>query len=122
MAWRIGDNGFEMHLSPDVPRVIEANLRPWIEEQLARNSLSIGDIKSWAIHPRGPRILTAAADSLALHHSLLEPSRKVLEQFGNMSSPTVLFILKSLRQRHESLPCVVLAFGPGLTIEAALIV
>jgi predicted naringenin-chalcone synthase len=122
MAWRISDHGFEMHLSPDVPHVIEANLRSWLTEELARNSLSIRDVRSWAIHPGGPRILTAAADSLDLDHSVLESSQTTLEQFGNMSSPTVLFILENLRNRAETLPCVVLAFGPGLTMEAAVIV
>jgi predicted naringenin-chalcone synthase len=121
MSWHIGDNGFEMSLSPRVPSVIKASLRPWIGEQLARHSLSIQDVKSWAIHPGGPRILTATADSLAIDHSHLEPSRNILEQFGNMSSPTVLFILQALRQVDDCLPCVALAFGPGLTIEAALI-
>jgi predicted naringenin-chalcone synthase len=122
MSWRIGDNGFEMSLSPQVPGVIKAYLRPWMTEQLARHSLSIQDVRSWAIHPGGPRILTASADSLAIDHSYLEPSRLVLEQFGNMSSPTVLFILQALRREGSRLPCVALAFGPGLTIEAALIV
>jgi predicted naringenin-chalcone synthase len=122
MAWRIGDNGFEMCLSPQVPHVIEGSLRAWLTEQLARYSLSIHDVKSWAIHPGGPRILTATADSLAIDHSFLEPSRTILEEFGNMSSPTVLFILQELRKQDNSLPCVALAFGPGVTIEAALIV
>lgn len=121
MAWRIGDNGFEMCLSPQVPDVIEGSLRPWLAEHLARHALGIHDVKSWAIHPGGPRILTAAADSLEIDHSHLEPSRTILEQYGNMSSPTVLFILQDLRRRGNSLPCVALAFGPGLTIEAALI-
>jgi len=121
MSWRIGDNGFEMCLSPQVPHVIEASLRPWLTEQLARFSLSIRDVKSWAIHPGGPRILTATADSLSIDHSFLDPSRTILEECGNMSSPTVLFILQALRQQRNSLPCVMLAFGPGLTIEAALI-
>jgi predicted naringenin-chalcone synthase len=122
MAWRIGDNGFEMCLSPDVPQVIEAELRPWLVDELSRNSLRIDDVKSWAIHPGGPRILTAAANSLAIDHALLAPSRTVLEEFGNMSSPTVLFIVEKLRRKCDSLPCVALAFGPGLAIEAALIV
>ena len=122
MAWQIGDNGFEMHLSHEVPRVIEANLRPWLARELARHQLATSDVKSWAIHPGGPRILTAAANALGLPDTAVEPSRAVLEQFGNMSSPTVLFILEKLRLQSDCLPCVVLAFGPGLTIEAALIV
>jgi predicted naringenin-chalcone synthase len=121
MAWQIGDNGFEMRLSPHVPAVIKQMLKPWLCEQLWRHSLKIEDIRSWAIHPGGPRVLTACADSLGLDHACLGPSQSVLADYGNMSSPTILFIVDQLRAQAESLPCVMLAFGPGLTIEAALI-
>jgi predicted naringenin-chalcone synthase len=121
MAWQIGDNGFDMRLSPHVPGVIKQMLKPWLCEQLSRHSLKIEDISSWAIHPGGPRILTACADALGLDYTCLEPSRRVLADYGNMSSPTILFILDRLRAKAENLPCVMLAFGPGLTIEAALI-
>jgi alkylresorcinol/alkylpyrone synthase len=121
MSWRVGDHGFQMRLSPQVPLVIESTLRPWLEKHLARHKLAIGDVKGWAIHPGGPRILTACTDALDLDHSCLAPSQGVLADFGNMSSPTVLFILERLRAQGDCLPCVALAFGPGLTIEAALI-
>jgi predicted naringenin-chalcone synthase len=121
MTWRIGDNGFEMQLSPVVPSVIRESLRPWLLENLARHSLQISDVNSWAIHPGGPKILRACADSLGLALRCLDPSQKILEEYGNMSSPTVLFILHELRDSRLNLPCVALAFGPGLTIEAALI-
>ena len=121
MSWRIGDHGFEMTLSPRVPDVIHGALRPWLTQWLAEHLLTIDDIRGWAIHPGGPRILTACADALGLDASCLEPSQEVLADYGNMSSPTVLFILERLRDSAESLPCVVLAFGPGLTIEAALL-
>ncbi len=121
MAWRIGDNGFDMRLSPHVPGVIRDMLRPWLCEQLSRHALTIADVRAWAIHPGGPRILTACAESLGLDQDCLAPSQQVLADYGNMSSPTVLFILEQLRTRGDALPCVVLAFGPGLAIEAALI-
>jgi predicted naringenin-chalcone synthase len=121
MAWRIGDNGFDMRLSPHVPGAIEQSLKPWLCAQLARHSLVLEDIRSWAIHPGGARVLTACADSLGLDHRWLESSQRVLADYGNMSSPTILFILDQLRAQANSLPCVMLAFGPGLTIEAALI-
>ncbi|MEQ9070818.1 MAG: 3-oxoacyl-[acyl-carrier-protein] synthase III C-terminal domain-containing protein, partial [Gimesia chilikensis] len=75
----------------------------------------------WAIHPGGPRILNAVAETVGFEESLLSPSREVLARYGNMSSPTVLFILKKLQEEQARLPCVMLGFGPGLTIEAALI-
>jgi predicted naringenin-chalcone synthase len=122
MGWRIGDHGFEMRLSPQVPSIIKDALRPWLRDQLARRAIGINDVQGWVIHPGGPRILTACADSLGLNFACLEPSQRVLADYGNMSSPTVLFILDQLRARGDCLPCVMLAFGPGLTIEAALIV
>ncbi|HEY4233869.1 MAG TPA: type III polyketide synthase [Lacipirellulaceae bacterium] len=121
MSWRIGDHGFEMSLSPRVPELIRESLREWMTEWLAANRLAIDDIRGWAIHPGGPRILTACADALGLDHSQLGPSQSILSTYGNMSSPTVLFILEQLREDGGSPPCVVLAFGPGLTVEGALI-
>ncbi|HEY1600482.1 MAG TPA: 3-oxoacyl-[acyl-carrier-protein] synthase III C-terminal domain-containing protein [Pirellulales bacterium] len=73
------------------------------------------------VHPGGPRILDACGHTLGLREKQLAVSREVLSEFGNRSSPTVLFILDRLRQRHAMRPCVILAFGPGLTIEAALL-
>jgi predicted naringenin-chalcone synthase len=121
MEWRIGDHGFEMTLSPRVPDLIGDMLRPWLSNWLAENQLTIKEVHGWAIHPGGPRILAACAECLGLSHGELDASRGVLAEFGNMSSPTVLFILERLRREAGGLPCVVLAFGPGLTIEGALL-
>lgn len=121
MAWSIGDHGFEMTLSPRVPEVIRRTLKPWLAGWLAEQGLSIDAIGSWAIHPGGPKILRACADAVQLDDDLLRPSESVLTRYGNMSSPTVLFILDELRAAQAARPCVMLAFGPGLTIEAALV-
>ncbi len=121
MSWRIGDHGFEMSLSPQVPVVIHRELKPWLANWLSRQGLSIDRIRGWAIHPGGPRILSAVSDALDLSAESLATSRKILETHGNMSSPTVLFILQQLWQSPDHSPCVMLAFGPGLTIEAALV-
>lgn len=122
MSWRIGDNGFEMQLSSQVPSVIRQALRPWLSAQLAAHHLSIADIRGWAIHPGGPKILSACAEALGLEPHCIQASQRVLEEYGNMSSPTVLFVIDELCQRGDWLPCVALAFGPGLSIEAALLV
>jgi predicted naringenin-chalcone synthase len=95
-------------------------LRPWLRGWLAGHGLEIGAVASWAIHPGGPRILDAVGESLGLGGGETADSRAVLSSCGNMSSPTVLFILERLRGRPGALPCVALAFGPGLAIEAAL--
>ncbi len=122
MTWQIGDSGFMMTLSNAVPSLVSAHLPDFINQWLSDNQLSVSAIKSWAVHPGGPRILDAVQSSLGLAPEMLEISRQVLAQCGNMSSPTVLFILQRILQsRPLLLPCVMLGFGPGLTIEAALI-
>lgn len=121
MTWNIGDHGFDMTLASRLPRLIEANLCGWLETWLARCGHDLTTIGSWAIHPGGPRILDAVGTALALPAGALDTSRTVLAEFGNMSSPTVLFILERLRRAQAPLPCVALGFGPGLTVEAALI-
>ena len=121
MSWRIGNHGFEMMLSASVPDLIRQSLRPWLSEWLFQNGLRLEQVGSWAIHPGGPRILWACEEALNLKPHHLRPSRDILSLYGNMSSPTVLFILKDLMQASAERPCVGLAFGPGLTIEAMLV-
>lgn len=120
MSWRIGDHGFQMTLSVKVPETIKRELRPWMVEWLASHGLGIDDIRHWAIHPGGPRILTAAAEALELPSEATEVSTSVLAECGNMSSPTVLFIMERMRRLGYQPPIVALAFGPGLVVEATL--
>jgi predicted naringenin-chalcone synthase len=122
MRWRIGDHGFRMMLSPRVPALLSSCIRPWLTRWLARSGLTLNDVRSWCVHPGGPRILSAVGEGLDLDRSGLGPSRQVLAEHGNMSSPSVLFILDRIRRREDPWPCVMLAFGPGLVIEAALLV
>ncbi|HEY1188081.1 MAG TPA: type III polyketide synthase [Gemmata sp.] len=122
MAWTVGDHGFEMTLSRRVPGLIAAHLRPWLEAWLGDNGLSLADVRSWAVHPGGPKIVSAVEECLALAPEALAPSRGVFAACGNMSSPTVLFILEKLRAAGAPRPCVALGFGPGLVAEAALFV
>jgi predicted naringenin-chalcone synthase len=121
MAWRIGDHGFEMFLATRVPDLIAQHIRPWLEDWLARHGLTIETVGSWAVHPGGPRILAAFGEATGLDRSALDPSLQVLADHGNMSSPTVLFILDRLRRANAPRPCVALAFGPGLTAESAIL-
>ncbi|MCE9563386.1 MAG: type III polyketide synthase [Planctomycetes bacterium] len=122
MAWTVGDHGFEMTLSRRVPGFIAKHLRPWLETWLSDNGLSLGDVRSWAVHPGGPKIVSAVEESLGLTTADLAASRGVFADHGNMSSPTVLFVLDRLRQQNAPRPCVALGFGPGLVAEAALFV
>lgn len=121
MTWTIGDHGFEMTLSKRVPALIGAWLRPWLANWLGERGILLKDIASWAIHPGGPRILSAVAEALGLGTDELATSREVLAACGNMSSPTLLFILDRLRQTGATRPCLALGFGPGLAVEAALL-
>jgi predicted naringenin-chalcone synthase len=120
MGWTIGDRGFEMTLSKCVPGLIREHLRPWLESWLERHGLRVETVGSWAIHPGGPRILDAAAEALTLSEDKLVSAREVFAAYGNMSSPTVLFIVEHLRNRRAALPCVALGFGPGLVAEVVL--
>jgi predicted naringenin-chalcone synthase len=120
MTWGIGDHGFDMTLSTKVPELIAHNLRPWMEHWLGGNGLALADVASWAVHPGGPRIVSAVEEALSLDREVTVVSREVLADCGNMSSPTVLFILERLRGRGAKRPCVALGFGPGLAVEAAL--
>ncbi len=121
MTWRIGDHGFEMTLSPRVPAMIESHLASWLVPWLRTHGVAVDDVGSWAVHPGGPRIMDAVERGLGLAEGATDVSRRMLAECGNMSSPTVLFILDQLRREGAALPCVALAFGPGLMIEAALI-
>jgi predicted naringenin-chalcone synthase len=120
MSWHIRDHGFEMTLSTKVPILITDNLRPWLDQWLERYDLRVEDIASWAIHPGGPRILNSVEKPLGIDEKATWASREILREHGNMSSPTVLFILKRLREARAPRPCVALGFGPGLAAEAGL--
>ena len=122
MTWRIGDHGFRMTLSARVPELIEENLRAWLAPWLCEQGYDLEDVRSWAVHPGGPRILGAVERSIGLPRDATAVSREVLSECGNMSSATVLFILERLRSRGAGTPCVALAFGPGLAVEATLFV
>lgn len=127
MTWHIGDHGFRMTLSPEVPELIKGSLPGWIGPWLARRGLTIGDIDAWAVHPGGPRIVNYVEEALGLPGGALDVSREVLRRHGNMSSPTVLMILDEIwrgggaawRERSGRLT-MALGFGPGLTVEGAL--
>jgi predicted naringenin-chalcone synthase len=121
MTWTIGDHGFEMTLSKQVPGLIARHLRPWLESWLTEQGTALAEVESWAIHPGGPRILSAVEEGLNLSREAAAASRAVFAEYGNMSSPTILFILDRLRRQHAKRPCVALGFGPGLMAEAALL-
>jgi predicted naringenin-chalcone synthase len=122
MTWDVTDHGFRMGLSRRVPGVLARHVHHVVTGMLSRHGLRPGDVAGWAVHPGGPRILDVVADRLGLPDDALAPSRAVLSDYGNCSSATALLLLERLR---PSLPpdgyVVTLAFGPGLTLYAALL-
>ncbi|MEU5723844.1 MULTISPECIES: type III polyketide synthase [unclassified Micromonospora] len=122
MTWDVTDTGFRMGLSPKVPQVLSRHVRGLVDELLARHGRTVSEVDGWAVHPGGPRILNVVDGELALPPDALAASRATLDEHGNCSSPTVLLILDRLR-RAQTPPerIVMLAFGPGLTLYAALL-
>lgn len=124
MAWHLTDHGFQMRLSAYVPNVLRAQVGPVLEELLRPHGLERRDIRFWGIHPGGPRIVDYLQEALGLSAQESEFSRQVLRQYGNMSSPTVLFVLEEMRRRGNPQPGdygLLMAFGPGLTMEMCLL-
>lgn len=118
MAWSIGNRGFDLVLSSYVPKVIGAE----IGSMLQRIGVDLGAIDRYAVHPGGKSILDRVITALGLREDALDASREVLRRCGNMSSATILFVLQELLGRTEVGDRVLaLAFGPGLTIETALL-
>jgi len=123
MAWDIGDAGFNLVLSSYVPDILGANLQGILDQVMQERGWQQEHIAEWAVHPGGRAILDRVSSTLGLKDDALVSSRRVLREFGNMSSPTVLFVLKDMLDHAtttEALNCA-LAFGPGLTVEMALL-
>lgn len=140
MAWNIGDEGFEMVLGTYVPHIIDDHivgaLEPLLAHDAALAGLDYADIQHWAIHPGGRSILDKVQSRLGLSDDQLVPARETLRNYGNMSSATVLFVIRHILD----LPAATndddgdgsvdaadggericsMAFGPGLTVETAL--
>jgi predicted naringenin-chalcone synthase len=119
MTWDVTDLGFRMGLSPRVPDVLSRHVGDVVDELLTAAGLRIEDVAGWAVHPGGPRILDVVRDQLGLAEEQMAASRQVLAEHGNCSSATVLLVLEELGDVDG--PVVAMAFGPGLTLYAALL-
>lgn len=125
MTWEVGDTGFIMGLSSEVPRVLARHLPGYVDALLRPHGLTAGDLDFWAIHPGGRSIVDKAREVLRLSDAQVHDSLEVLRLYGNMSSPTILFVLKRFLDRHAAgreplRHGLAVAFGPGLTLEGAL--
>lgn len=124
MTWDITDLGFRMGLSRAVPDVLARHLEPAVDRLLLGNGLRREDVAAWAVHPGGPRILRTVEEALQLPPEALQASRQVLADCGNCSSATVLLVLERLLREgglRAGQHVLGLAFGPGLTLYAALL-
>jgi predicted naringenin-chalcone synthase len=120
MAWELSSSGFLMTLSSYIPELIEEDFEALVDRALKNTGLTRNDITGWCIHPGGKRILESIERSLSLGNNSLTEAYHVLRDFGNMSSPTILFVLKEMmRKPHHSQTKNIFAaaFGPGLTME-----
>jgi alpha-pyrone synthase len=116
ITWRIGISGFDMHLSGEVPAALSRRL-PAHAVALA-GQRPRDEIMAWAIHPGGRSILDAVEQALDLAPEDLAVSRAVLRDYGNMSSATILFVLKRILARRRAGPGLAFGFGPGLSVES----
>ncbi len=125
MAWAIGDLGFEMKLSSYVPSIIKNGISNLTSSLLTKISRNLADIRFFAIHPGGRKILECIEQELGLSREQNQPAYEVLKSYGNMSSPTVLFVLKEiinqLKPDDDGEHILSFAFGPGLTLESMIL-
>ncbi len=124
MAWDVTDHGFRMGLAPQVPDVLGRHVHDVVSDLLSRHQLRTQDVRAWAVHPGGPKIVDVVGEQLALTDDQLSLSRQVLSECGNCSSATVLLILQRIFDQDdldEGDFVVAMAFGPGLTLYAALL-
>lgn len=123
MAWEVGNVGFEMKLSGYVPSLVKSGIGNLTKALLKQIGLNQSEIKYFAAHPGGKKILEAIEVELGLQKEQLSPSYFVLDAYGNMSSPSVLFVLKkifdNLSKDDNNESVLAFAFGPGLTLESA---
>lgn len=124
MAFKLTDNGFRMYLSSYVPDILAANVNDFVNRLLWRNQLEVEDVAFWGIHPGSKRIVEYIQEKLALSDEQVSASLHILANYGNISSATVLFVLEHIMREQTPKKgdyLVMMAFGPGLTMESMLL-
>jgi alkylresorcinol/alkylpyrone synthase len=124
MGWDISEKGFNIVLSPDVPKVVRENLGRDVDQFLAAHSMTRSDVGTWIMHTGGPKVLEACAQALGVDDAALQLSWDALRRVGNLSSASVLIVLDEVMKHHCPKPgtrSVLAAFGPGFCSEMLLL-
>ncbi|BBY80261.1 type III polyketide synthase [Mycolicibacterium pulveris] len=123
MGWDISSDGMELVLAADLPAVVERYLGDDVAGFLASHGLTVEDVGAWVSHPGGPKIIDAIVDTLGLPDDALELTWRSLSEVGNLSSSSVLFVLRDTiaKQPPPGSPGVVIAMGPGFCSELVLL-
>jgi len=124
MGWDISENGFQIVLSAEVPQVVRDHLRADVDAFLADEGLARGDIATWISHPGGPKVLEAMAEALELPEGALDLTWRSLQEVGNLSSTSVLLVLRDTLDSHRPPPGsygLISAMGPGFCSELVLL-
>lgn len=124
MGWKISEKGFQIVLSPEVPKVVRENLGRDVDAFLAQHGMTRGQVGSWIMHTGGPKVLEATAEALGLENGELDISWEVLRRVGNLSSASVLVVLDEIMRQRTPAPgtrSVLAAMGPGFCGELLLL-
>lgn len=122
MGWEFLDKGFKVLFSQDIPKIIEKNINQDVCAFLEKNDLELSDIKNFIFHPGGKKVLSAYEEVLAVEGDFLKNTREVMNENGNMSSPTVLYVMeKFFSDGFENGYGLMVSMGPGFSSEMALL-
>lgn len=121
MGWDVKNEGLKVIFSKDIPTIIKKDLKPNIDYFLAKNKINYHDLEFYVFHPGGTKVLEAYLDVFNIPEEKLSASKGILNDYGNMSSPTVLFVLAEIMQTTKSGVGLLLALGPGFSSETLLL-
>ncbi len=122
MGWEFQDTGFKVLFSKDIPTFINEHIKEDIDQFLAKHQLQLSDIRNFVFHPGGKKVLDAYRNALEVEGDFMKKTREVMNDYGNMSSATVLYVLeKFMREGFEDGYGLMLAMGPGFSSEMVLL-
>jgi len=116
MGWDVAEDGLRPIFSRDIPALVRRRMREAADDFLARNGLSLKDIGAFACHPGGAKVVAALEDAFGLAEGALTEARHVLQHHGNMSAPTVLYVLDTMLRKEHRCRMLLTALGPGFTV------